>query len=85
MFVLDSHITADHGGRNGGKGMEDAAHWLAGSAFVHTQDFLPSGSTIHSGLNPPKSIINQENARSCLQDNLKEAFSLLRFCFLKQL
>lgn len=65
--------------------MEDAAHWLAGSAFVYTQDFLPSGSTIHSGLDPPKSIINQENACSCLQDNLKEAFSLLRFCFLKQL
>lgn len=65
--------------------MKDASQWLAGSAFVHTQDSLPSGATIHSGLDLPKSIMNQENACSCLQDNLKEAFSLLRFPFLKKL
>lgn len=65
--------------------MKDASQWLAGSDFVHNQDSWPSGGTIHSGLDPPKSIMNQENACSCLQDNLKEAFSLLRFPFLKQL
>lgn len=60
--------------------------WLAGFAFLHTQDYLPSGCTIHSGLDPLKSIINQENAHRLAYRTiyLMEAFSQLRFPLLKQ-
>ena len=44
------------------------------------QDHLPRGDTIHSGLSPPTSIADQENAPyTCLQASLMEVFDQLRF------
>lgn len=54
--------------------MEDAAHWLAGSAFVHTQDFLPSGGTIHSGLDPPHQSLTRKMLVLACRTTLRRHF-----------
>ena len=49
--------------------------WLVPLVFYTTQDHLPMNGTTHSGLSPPISIINQENASHAgLTNSLKEAF-----------
>ena len=46
--------------------------------------YLPRGGTSHSGLGPPSSVINQQNAsQSCSQANQVGAFSQSRFPLLK--
>lgn len=35
--------------------------WLAQIVYYATQDYFPTGDTIHSGLGAPTSVINQEN------------------------
>lgn len=53
---------------------------LAQSAFHITH--LLRDATAHSGLGPSTSIINQENVpQTCLQANLMQVFSQLRFIF----
>lgn len=49
--------------------------------YIYIPELCAQGGTALSGLGPPKSIINQENApQTCLEANLMEAFSQLRFC-----
>ena len=48
--------------------------------------YLSKGGSTHSGLGPPKPIMNQESStgapQACLQTSLIEAFSQLKFLFL---
>lgn len=59
----------------------NAIYWLAPSAYsvfasYITQDNLARDGLIHSGLNFPTSIINEENAlQACLQASLREVAS----------
>lgn len=48
------------------------------------QDHIPRGGTAHRELSSPTAIINHENApllQTCIQVNLKEVFSQLKFHF----
>jgi hypothetical protein len=58
-------------------------HGLPRLLSCTTHDHISGVSTAHSWLDPPTPIINQENApQTCLQVNLREAFSQLRFLFI---
>lgn len=47
--------------------------------FLLEQGHLPRGGTAHHGLDPRTSLSNQDNAQTCLQDDLIDAIPQLRF------
>ena len=89
LFTLYFHVIIHHSKKSGNELKQKqtqgpwkrTAYWPAFSYLSYiSQDHLHKGGTAHSGLGPPTSIINQENAPKGLPTgSLMEAIPQLRF------
>lgn len=75
------------GGRNGSRDLcgvlfTGSFPWLAWLAFLYNEAQMPRVGTAHSGLSPPTSMVNQENAPDlCMGQSERNSFFCLFVCF----